>query len=266
MSFLIEAVAEDVDLSTPTGKSEAVERLLPFLQEIPDPVQRAAWVAEVAQQVRLDERSIENRLTAPRPPRRAPRQRTGAEAALLDEGAGPAPLDGGGGPLPGRPPAPGTDLEGYILGALLAAPRRLRDVNSRLRSDAQPPLAADDFDSAVARDLLAAVRHASLGVPPPDAPAEQRLDTLPAVHAELAASLLARAEAEPPTTEPARVASLHRATLRLREQARRRALEALRFLQADAAGDDRADHVRSVAALAAELATLQKLLSREQVR
>lgn len=285
MAFLIDAVARGADLESPRGKSEAVEQLLPFLAEIPDPVQRAAWVAEVSQRVRVSERSIENRLAAPKPVRRAPRQALEpqpeeAPPPFLDDGASDAPpwaLDQPQAPTKPRPaprpPTPalqfgqgGSDLGGYILGHLLAAPRRLKDVNARLRSDAQPALGPEDFDGALERDLLVAVRHAMLGVPPPDAPDEHRLEALPEAHAVLAAALRARAAAEPPTTEAARVESLRTATLRLREQARRRSLEGLRFLQAEAGADEKGAFGARVAELAVELAGLQKLLSRDITR
>ncbi len=253
MTFLIEAIAHEVDLDTPRGKSEAIDYLLPFLAEIPDPVLRAAWVAEVAARVRVDERNIENRLAAPRPARRPPRP----PAATLDD---PPPADEPS-PAVARRPHPGADLAGYLLGNLLVAPRRLRDVNNRLASEGQAPLGAADFDGALERDLLEAVRHAVRGVPPPDAPAEHRLDALPAGHAALAAALEARARAEPAVPEPARIQALRTTVLRLRERAHRQSLEALRFLAAEAAPEEQATYTARVAALSAELLGLQRLLA-----
>jgi DNA primase len=305
MSFLIEAVARDVDLTSPIGKSEAVDRLLPFLREIPDPVLRSAWVAEVARVVRVDERGIENRLATAKPARRprrpvarppapaagtptaspagatpsAPSAADGPpDAGPWPEEAEPPPADLDELPDAGRQPAPaprprrrvdapaGVDLAGYVLGLLLDAPRRLRDLNAQLKADGQPALAPEDFAAAEDRDLLAAVRHASLGVPPPDAPPEERLDALPADHAARAEAARALVANEPPASEPARVDSLRTAVLRLREQSRRQALEALRFLQAEAAPDERTAHAGRVAALTAELGAVQRLLRRDLPR
>jgi DNA primase len=249
MTFLIEAVAREVDLDTPRGKSEATERLLPFLQEIPDPVLRSAWVAEVGARLRVDERSIETRLTAPRRAERSRRRPSGPQP----EGA-TAPPQAGTRPL-------GLDLGGFVLAHLLAAPRRLKDLNARLRQDPQPPLGGQDFDHPLDRDLLAAVRLAGLGVPPPDAAPEERLDALPPEHAARAEALLALAAAAPPASEAARVAALHAATLRLRERALRRALEGLRFLQAEAAPEEQGAYTAQVLAHAVDLASLQRLLA-----
>jgi DNA primase len=288
MTYLIEAVAREVDLTSPIGKSEAVDRLLPFLREIPDPVLRSAWVAEVARVVRVDERGIENRLAAARPERRP--RRPAARPPAPPPPAVPAPAgatEAGPWPDEGEPPpadlddlaaqpaaaprprataVPGLDLAGYAIGLLLEAPRRLRDVNGRLKDDGQPPVGPEDFDGAEDRDLLEAVRHASRGVPPPDAPPEQRLDALPEAHAARAAATRALIAAEPPAGEPERVNALRAAVLRLREQSRRRSLESLRFLQAEAPADERMAYAPRVAALSAELTAIQRLVRRDVPR
>jgi hypothetical protein len=159
-----------------------------------------------------------------------------------------------------------VDLAGYVIGLLLEAPRRLRDVNARLKQDGQPALAQADFAAAEDRDLLEAVRHASRGAAPPDAPPEQRLDALPEAHGLRAAAARALVTAEPPAGEPALVEALRTAVLRLREQARLRDLEALRFLQAEAPADERMACAPRVAALSAERAALQRLLRRDLPR
>lgn len=62
MEYLFDALTRDLDLSDPTGKLEAVERLTPSISEVTDPVARAAWVARLSDLVRIDERAIAQRL------------------------------------------------------------------------------------------------------------------------------------------------------------------------------------------------------------
>ncbi len=124
-------------LDSPRGKSEAVEQLSPFLQEIPTRSKRADWVAEVARRVRVSERSIVTGWRPPKPPRRA---RPAPIELPSDDGPPPTstihvrygrvghrPLAAARRPLgPANCHQPSGDLAGQILGSLLLAPRGLR--------------------------------------------------------------------------------------------------------------------------------------------
>jgi hypothetical protein len=119
----------------------------------------------------------------------------------------------------------------------------------------------EDLSYSHDRDVLEAVRHAARGAPPPDIPAEQRLDE-PAPHmVPYLERLKELAADERAVGERQRLESLRVMVLRLRERERRRTLEGLRFLLSEAPADERAEHYARVAQVTAELNVLQRLLS-----
>jgi DNA primase len=262
MAFLFQTLTSDLDLLTPGGKSAAADRLLPLVSEIPDPVVRSAWLSRLAELIRVDEKNLAVRLAAPKPPRRTRR----SEASPPPEADGEGVDTGQRASLPPPATSPSAELAGYVLSHLLAAPRCLRDVNARLREDHQPPLGPEDFDGATERDLFEAVRHAARGVPPPDAPPEHHLDTLPEAHAQVAAALRAQAAAAPQVSARARVEALREATLRLRIRSVNEQLTGLRHLQLEADADARAGFEAQVRDLGAQLLALQRLLPSGQAR
>jgi hypothetical protein len=242
---------------------------LPFLQEIPDPVQRSAWVAEVARRVRVDERSIENRLTAPRAPARPARRPPAAPDPLAPPGPPDEAVAAALAPATaGASAAMSWDTESaaLILGHLLESPHRLKEVNNRLRHDGQPPLHPDDFIAAVDRDLLVAVELGALGVPPPDAPAEHRLDSLPDVHAERCASHRRHAAAEPPRTESDRIGALRDRVLHLRLRRLTEQYSTVRFGLAESTPEEQASLLHHLRDLGDRRNAVQRLLTRDILR
>lgn len=206
------------------------------------------------------------------PPETSPADEPADRAAARGTAGGgvrarPAP---GSPPPAGRPlPAPGAPprdtVPAWLLGMLLVDPRRLRALDRSLAAGGQPPLGAEDFGHPVEHDLLEAVRYASRGAPPPDAPAEHRLDGLPDGHAAHVSALIARVAAEPPTDEPRLAEALRATVLRLRKRAIERALPGLRFRQAEAerAGEAelRDDLDRQVRLRIEQLAAITRLLA-----
>jgi len=164
-----------------------------------------------------------------------------------------------------RAPSPPGTLEGWLLGHLVLDPPRLKALDAALRKSGQSPLERVDFSRDMDRDLVEAVRYAARGAPPPDAPAEHRLDALPAAMAAWADDLRARAAAEPAVDERVAAHSLRAAVLRLRKRAIERTLLGLQFLltEARAAGlaEDLADYNHRVNALRSSLLGLTELLA-----
>ncbi|MFN2252198.1 MAG: DNA primase [Anaerolineae bacterium] len=62
LDHLFEALTADLDLSTPDGKMAAADLLLPAISTVQDSVARSAWVARLADMIRMDERTLANRL------------------------------------------------------------------------------------------------------------------------------------------------------------------------------------------------------------
>jgi hypothetical protein len=311
MEYLFDVLTRDLDLDDPTGKLEAVERLMPSISEVSDAVARAAWVARLADLVRIDERAIAQRLaragaggghearrgragrpgqthhspaSSPSPGRAVGRPELdgpapdqpwpiGAEEDLPEEpadveaGAVAGAVAGAGTGARDFAPAlaPPTDRATWLLGHLLLEPSRLVALRADLERDELDPVGESDFARAIERDLLAAVRHAARGVPPPDAPPEQRLDALPPTHAGYAAELRRRASGEPKIEAEAMRRAMRAAVIRIRERALLDRLFELKSLQAevepgDADGDGAALDARVVSA-GAQLRRLQSLLN-----
>jgi len=62
IDFLIQVQTADLDLSTPTGKIEAMRRLLPLIAEISDRKQAEAYGDRLAQKLRLDANVLQGEL------------------------------------------------------------------------------------------------------------------------------------------------------------------------------------------------------------
>ncbi|MCC7020509.1 MAG: DNA primase [Ardenticatenales bacterium] len=293
LGYLLDALTADLDLNDPSAKQTAAERLIPVIADIPDPIVRSAWMARLADKLRVDERALAARMgqvARARTTRPAPRRFDGP--AATGDGAAPAiPVvaDSGGIDAQGRhaphdqtdpgqatatvppPAAPPDNHATRILGFLLAAPSRLAALNEALRAVDEAVLGSEDFLDPLQGDLFEAVRYAAHGTPPPDAPAEQRLDALPEAHARLADTLRRRAVSGPSAAEPTVVQSLWRLVLRLREGAIVQELEALRFeqtearLEADADGPEVAPtsvRVRELDQRVYQLTAIKRRLSR----
>ncbi len=80
MQHLFTVLTAELDLSDPRGKTTAVDRLMPVIADIPEPVARAAWVSRLADLVRIDERTLAGSLArAAAAKKRRPTPRRGAE-------------------------------------------------------------------------------------------------------------------------------------------------------------------------------------------
>lgn len=264
MEHLFRVLTADLDLDDPGGKMLAVDRLMPVIAGFNDGVARAAWVARLADLVRMDERTLAGRLA--RAGRDDARRRARHAAAAPEPSTG---LHGHAGVEPGlgagdgrmgtlAPAAPGRtralpDLAGRLLGHLLLAPRRADDLDAMLGLVGMDALGPDDFERPAERDLLEAVRYAALGGAPPDAPPEHRLEALPDAHEALAAALRAAATAELSFPEPMRIREMRATVLRMREARLREAQVALRELVDDVEDEARAGYDRQLMELKTRL-------------
>ena len=75
VDYTFNMVASGLDLATAKGKSLAVDKLLPIIAEITDPIRQAHYLQKLAQLLQVSERSIEAALTRIRP--RPKRERMG---------------------------------------------------------------------------------------------------------------------------------------------------------------------------------------------
>lgn len=301
LAYLLDALTADLDLNDPSAKQTAAERLVPIIAEIPDPIVRSAWMARLADRLRIDERALAARLAQVGRRRPAPvgARRGGERAGRADGVPAVVGVDGPSLPEtssaadradgddaaasagaehdaavatdaapPTRPAAAPDTHASRVVGFLLAAPPRLAALNAALRAIGEPPLDDDDMATPVLRDLLTAVRYAAHGTAPPDAPDAHRLGGLPDDHARLAEQLRRHALAGPPSDEPTAVRGFCSEVLRLRQRAARDRLSALRFelgeAEAEAAedGPSAVEHNPRVRALRSAVQALTAELSR----
>ena len=112
IDYLIEAQTADLDLSTPHGKMEAAQRLLPVLAEVRDRTLADEYVGRLAARIRLDKLDLRRDLALvrqrlDREARAAPRHDTHESAAEMGESPDPVERlgekyreSGGDGPAP----------------------------------------------------------------------------------------------------------------------------------------------------------------------
>ncbi|KPL81352.1 hypothetical protein SE18_22090 [Herpetosiphon geysericola] len=82
MDFYLATLTRGLDLGSAKGKSAAVERLTPLLNQIADPVERAHYIQRLANQIKVDQRLIEGTISGEQPERqRKQNQRQSRPAA-----------------------------------------------------------------------------------------------------------------------------------------------------------------------------------------
>jgi DNA primase len=146
VDYYFEALTSDLDLISAKGKSEAVRRLLPIIQEITDSTEQTHYIQKLSRLVREDERKLQARL-------KGTGGRSSAESKRLSEVASKkrrGPLSG----LPGLPEA-----EKYCLLLFLKEPDLILEAETLLRELDLGSMAPDDFNQAENREIFVAWRE-----------------------------------------------------------------------------------------------------------
>lgn len=124
--FFFQQMLSQADANEPKAKSRIVDAMLPLLRDIPDSIEREAYVQEVAQRLTLDPRMLLDRLRAME---RAAAVRV--QAAVRESTAA-------------RPP---SDLEAHTLMVLMRYPDLLPRVNDLLETAELAPVGETDFST-----------------------------------------------------------------------------------------------------------------------
>ncbi len=159
VDYFFDLVRRETDLQSAHGKSEAVERLAPLINEVADEVQRSHYIQQLARLVQTDERTVQRlvtgRRTAPPAPRRTlepPPDGDDAEPAL-PTAVGPTSAL--------RPQRQRQKLETgpatHCLALLTMHPSVLPHLQGELADLGAAPLDEDDFHRAEERALCAAL-------------------------------------------------------------------------------------------------------------
>ncbi len=244
------------DLADPKVKAEVTGTLVPVIQSVTNPVERAHYAQQLARQLRVDERTLLDmvaRSTRRRPPRRG--------------SAGPASS-------PTLERRRGTDLETYCLWGLLQAPHVLGEADAELAQMGLDPILATDLDDPESREIFRLWRElVDQGITPS---LEQLVQVVPTqLHAHLDALLDRSASAlQNPKwlvdahTEPGQDVfelrpdrfrqDLLNGLLRLRERNLKRRNAEIRFLLEDADQADARLYQQAINATSAALLRLQQ--------
>ncbi len=243
VEFYLRILMDGLDLDDTKAKADVVDRLLPVLRAVANPVEREDYAQKIARALRVNARAVQSRLHSAE--RRTARLQHGA-ARTQDQ------------PPRGVVEA---DLEGHCLAALLRRPSIFPQVNEALRESQLEPLRGQDFQDVICRAifeaweaLLTAGHDTSAG----------------ALHAQLPADLQVRLEellspdeAELADEQLARDVML--TLLRLRKRNLGRLGQELSFLtiEAQEAGDVRAEQYAAAwRSHAATLLRTQQALAR----
>ena len=168
VDYYIQLARSELDLATAEGKSQAVERLAPLIQEVADEVKRAHYTQQLARLIQTDERTLERMLLKRRKQRTAPPPAQAPAAALPppvwdgDPEDAPPPLPGLSRTKPARP-APSqaskqrasTTPATHCLSLLVMHPELLPDLQAELAGLGAPPLDEDDFTEVEHRVVCA---------------------------------------------------------------------------------------------------------------
>ncbi|MFQ5595396.1 MAG: DNA primase [Anaerolineae bacterium] len=222
VDYVFQAQTADLDLSDPKGKSTAVDRLLPAIAEIGNPVEQSHYLQRLARLVQVDERVLASQLG------RASRQRRrrSAPPALPTE----APHSGPPEPRTARDNRFGT--EEYVLASLLGQPSLCSYLRKCFEGMGTAPLCTDDFAHAANREIYKAFDELWTSGQAADATTmwHHLKTTLSPALSNHSDYLVQHSTSEPSLSDLEQKEALLKAALRLRERARRREIEHLRFI------------------------------------
>ena len=140
---VMETLAAAADLEDPKAKGEIAARVLPLINDVPDPVERDAYRQRLARLLKIDERALAVSAGVPARTRRAvDRGSTQPPARPAAERNTPQPTGGAG----SQPPA--RRLEAYCLGRLVRHPDALYHLDRALQQANLSRMIPQDFENA----------------------------------------------------------------------------------------------------------------------
>ncbi len=145
--YLMQRMAESLDLKDPKARARLVEAMLPLIRMVANPAERQAYLEALAEYVHTPVAALKAwRPRQEKAPRRGAQSRpAGSPVQPLEVEAGEVPLT--------YPVANPLLLERYLLALLWHHPEMLPLLQRRLREHEEPPLQNEDFEDAVHRQL-----------------------------------------------------------------------------------------------------------------
>lgn len=245
VEFVIDTLSAGRNLDDPKEKAALSREVAPFIRDIADPIERAAYAQRLARLLKVDERAVAEQV-----------------------GSGAAPTRPRKASAPAAPPPAASrgaiDRERYCLLQLLRAPsprEPLQAIDAALARADLAPFGEEDFESVTHRQVFLAIQAACEAI---DAPSlDDMLDQLdPALHADVADWI----ESDAPRPSLGRDIDAMRgvvdAALLLRERNLKTHDVELTHLMRDASEENDADSLRELSRARLALSDQLKRLSR----
>ncbi|HEY4689275.1 MAG TPA: DNA primase [Anaerolineae bacterium] len=143
VQYVIDTLSAGRNLNDPKEKAALSREVIPFVRDVSDPVERAAYAQRLARLLKVDERAVMDQLGG---------------VAVTSKRARSAPA-----PEPPALTRPVTDRERYCLIELLRAPslkETLQAIDDTLARADLSPFSADDFESIAHREVFLAIQAA----------------------------------------------------------------------------------------------------------
>ncbi len=135
VEFVFQQLLAQADLEDAKERARIVDRMLPLLRDVRDPVEREVYAQKIARTLEVDERTVLSRL-----------HRSERDAARIRRQPAEEPAIA-------RSPTP-ADLEGYCLAVLIHRPWLLEQVNRILTEMDLEPLRGQDFNDPLYRTVF----------------------------------------------------------------------------------------------------------------
>ena len=163
VEFIIDSIVVEVDMSDAKSKSAAVNRALPIIGDVSNPVERDHYTQHLARKLQIDERTLASMAgRSAIQPARPNRRRTKTQAspqpppAWDAENQAPAAVE-----APRFAPPPPQEL--YCLHQILTLPAVWREADTCLSSLELPPISSTDFSDIQNRAIFAQLER--MGTP-----------------------------------------------------------------------------------------------------
>ena len=132
VEHVLDTISAGQDLNDPKIKSEIAARIIPLIEDLPDPVERDSYRQMLARRLKVDERSLSRAVTPATPVKRQPGK------------AGQPPAEK---PAQALPPArSGRIVETSCLALLLRRPDLLPNLDRRLQESGLAAISGSDFE------------------------------------------------------------------------------------------------------------------------
>ena len=213
--YMMETLTKGENLNDPKVKSKIAETILPFIEDVPNAVERDTYIQRLARLLHVDERTL---LAArSKPPLRRRRAVTRRQQVKREETI-----------IPEAPIVTGDAREVYCIGVLLRQPELIYHLNRKLREAGLEKITQQDFQDSDLQHIFRLIEK-SLTQDETE-PLDYVLNNLPLSIMQVADVLLQRTEGFDTEGKDILI-DLIRAIIKLREDNLKQQLAYLRFLQ-----------------------------------